>query len=94
MFRDLQLGSHFNTVLLCLLCSVYSDKLLHVSIMQILTMLLSQLVFFISNVFVGHLSDDPINLDVAGRFSIHYGPFILSLHPSGLGFTVSVGDSL
>lgn len=36
-------------------------------------MLLSQLVFFISNVFVGHLSDDPIDLDVSGMASIHYG---------------------
>ena len=34
---------------------------------QIATLLFTQSVFFVSNVFVGHLNDDPINLDASGR---------------------------
>lgn len=35
--------------------------------MKSATLIFSQSVFFVSNIFVGHISDDPTNLDVAGK---------------------------
>ena len=49
-------------------CQVYTcTSLIPFSVcLQVLTLMLSQSVFFVSNVFIGHISDDPINLDASG----------------------------
>ena len=43
--------------------------------MQVMTLLFSQSVFFVSIVFVGHINDDPINLDASGE-SQYYAFFL------------------
>ena len=60
--------------------------------MKATTLLFSQSVFFVSNVFVGHISDDPINLEAAGKTKNIYYVYNLALSSqwlAGLGFTVS-----